>query len=126
MSTALLLIAHGSRNAEANDDLHQLVAMLRRRGLYAVVEASFLELAKPDILEGGRACVERGAARVILVPYFLSPGIHVRQDLKEYREKLSASFPQVDFVLAEPLGPHESLAELVLMRAQQADAPLRP
>src|SRR5437667_11915571 len=102
MPTALLLIAHGSRNAEANDDLTPIVAALRRSGRYAIVEACFLELAEPDILRGGQTCVDQGAGRVILVPYFLSPGVHVRQDLRAFRHKLAEAFPPVDFVLAEP------------------------
>ncbi len=57
MPTALLLIAHGSRNREANDDLLHVVAALRTRGSYAIVEASFLEIAEPDILTGGQKCV---------------------------------------------------------------------
>ena len=42
MREALLLIAHGSREDEANADLHHVAGELRRRGGYAVVEASFL------------------------------------------------------------------------------------
>src|SRR5215469_4801836 len=48
VQTALLLIAHGSRQAEANDDLHHVAAELRQRG-HAIVVASFLELAAPSI-----------------------------------------------------------------------------
>ncbi|MFO0925785.1 MAG: CbiX/SirB N-terminal domain-containing protein [Gemmataceae bacterium] len=69
--TALLLIAHGSRHPEANNDLHH-VADGQARG-HAIVVASFLELAEPDIAAGGRE-VAAGARRVVLVPYFLSPG----------------------------------------------------
>ena len=59
MQTALLLIAHGSRQPEANADLHHVVEGLVRRG-HALVEASFLELAEPNIEQGGAAL--RGAA----------------------------------------------------------------
>ena len=54
MTQAILLIAHGSRHAPANDDLHHVAAQLRGRG-HAIVVASFLELAEPGIDEGGRA-----------------------------------------------------------------------
>ena len=37
--TAVLLIAHGSRHAPANDDLHQLAARFAGRGDYPIVEA---------------------------------------------------------------------------------------
>ena len=57
--TAVLLIAHGSRHAPANDDLHRLAAQLAGRGDYAIVEPCFLELAEPDIRAGGDRCVAR-------------------------------------------------------------------
>ena len=123
MATALLLIAHGSRNQEANDDLLHVVSALRRRGPYPIVEASFLELAAPDILTGGQMCVGQGAGRVILLPYFLSPGVHVRQDLAEFRAILAEKFPQAEFLLAEPLGRHETLIELVAARAKEVESP---
>jgi sirohydrochlorin ferrochelatase len=119
MKTALLLIAHGSRQAEANADLEHLAAGLRERG-HVVVEPSYLELAEPDIDEGGRRCVEQGADRVVLVPYFLSAGTHVRRDLAAARDRLAARFPAVDFRLAEPLGRHPLLADVVHERAREA------
>ena len=120
MTTALLLIAHGSRQPEANDDLNALADEMRRSGAYAVVAASFLELAEPTIEGAGRGCVEVGVDRVILLPYFLSAGVHVRRDLQEQRDRLAAAFPQVEFLLAEPLGPHPLLREIVVQRAREA------
>src|SRR5262245_5654176 len=120
MTTALLLIAHGSRQPEANDDLHHLAAQLRERGEFAVVEAAFLEIAAPSIAEGGARCVARGARRVVLVPYFLSAGVHVRRDLTALREELARRFAGVEFVLAEPLGRHPLLLEVVAARARAA------
>src|SRR5262249_21152514 len=82
--TALLLIAHGSRHPEANDDLRHVAAALRQRG-HAVVEAAFLELADPNIDAAGERCVAQGAEIVVLVPYFLAAGVHVRRDLTAAR-----------------------------------------
>jgi sirohydrochlorin ferrochelatase len=117
--TALLLIAHGSRQEEANADLLYVAAGLRAQG-WAIVEASFLELVEPGIAEGGARCVEQGAEQVILVPYFLSAGVHVRRDLAEARAKLAERFPAVDFRLAEPLGQHSLLLEIVAERVREA------
>ena len=120
MRTALLLIAHGSRQEEANADLLHVAAGLRTRG-WAIVEASFLELAEPGIEAGGVRCVEQGAKRVVLVPYFLSAGVHVRRDLAEARAKLAERFPAVEFRLAEPLGRHPLLLDVVEERARGAE-----
>jgi sirohydrochlorin ferrochelatase len=121
MSIALLLVAHGSSQPEANADLHHLAEALRQRG-YEIVVASFLELAQPDIAAGGACCVELGAAKVVMVPYFLSAGVHVRRDLTEARAKLAARFPHVEFHLAEPLGRHPLLTEVVLERVRETAA----
>jgi sirohydrochlorin ferrochelatase len=121
MRNALLLIAHGSREPEANADLHVAVAELRRRGAFAVVEAAFLELAEPDIDAGAAACVAQGAECVVLLPYFLSAGVHVRRDLTAARDRLAARHPRVGFRLAEPLGPHPLLLEVVAERAREAE-----
>lgn len=121
MRNALLLIAHGSRQDEANADLGYAVADLRRRGRFAVVEAAFLELAQPDIDAGAAACVAQGAERVVLLPYFLSAGVHVRRDLAEACRRLAGRYPAVRFRLAEPLGRHPLLLEVVAERAREAD-----
>lgn len=120
MSTALLLIAHGSRNPEANADLVQLAEAVRRRGDYDLVEPAYLELAEPTIAQAGQRCVAQGARRVVLLPYFLSAGVHARDDLRRHRDELAAQFPDVGFFLAEPLGPHPLLLDIILQRAAAA------
>jgi sirohydrochlorin ferrochelatase len=120
MKTGLLLIAHGSRNAAANDDLEHVAAALRERGEFAHVVAAFLEIAEPSIPQGGQQCVSAGMQRVVLVPYFLSAGVHVREDLRRFRAELAALHREVEFVLAEPLGRHPLLLDVVLERVGEA------
>jgi len=117
--TALLLIAHGSRHPEANADLRHVAHGLEERG-HEIVVASFLELEMPNIEAGGRICVECGAGRVVLVPYFLSAGVHVRRDLTSARDQLARGFPDVEFRLAEPLGRHPLLLTVVAERVREA------
>jgi sirohydrochlorin ferrochelatase len=118
---ALLLIAHGSRRPEANADLDHVAAALRGRGRYPVVQVSFLELAEPSIETGGVMCVNAGATDVILLPYFLSPGKHVVEDLAAARDRLADRFPAVRFVLAEPLGRHPLILDVLELRAKAAE-----
>lgn len=119
---ALLLIAHGSRRPEANADLEFLAEKLRHRDQFSHVQPSFLELCEPGIIAGGIICAEKGATQVIMVPYFLSAGIHVVEDLTEARDQLRSRFPSVHFLLAEPLGRHPLLQDVVKDRVRQAIA----
>jgi len=118
--TALLLIAHGSRRPEANADLENLAGTMRAGGEFAVVQPSYLELCEPGIAAGAETCVAAGAKRVVMVPYFLSAGTHVMEDLTAARDELARRHPAVEFVLAEPLGRHPLIAEVVAQRARQA------
>jgi len=119
--TAVLLIAHGSREQTANDDLHELVARFAAGGTYPIVEGCFLELAEPDLPAGGDRCVARGATRVLMVPYFLSSGVHLQHDLTSARDKLSRRYPDAEFRLGPPLGPHPLLDDLVAARIRELD-----
>jgi sirohydrochlorin ferrochelatase len=122
MKTALLLIAHGSRHEDANADLRHLVEQMRGRGSYAVVEGAFLELAAPSLAQGAANCVSQGVERVVLLPYFLSAGVHVERDLSGFRNAIAERYPDVEFLLADPLGRHPLLVDIVTERAQEAEA----
>ncbi|HEV3122661.1 MAG TPA: CbiX/SirB N-terminal domain-containing protein, partial [Isosphaeraceae bacterium] len=119
--SAVLLIAHGSRYDSANDDLHELAARISHSGGYPIVEPSFLELAEPDIATGAERCVARGAERVLMIPYFLSAGVHLLRDLAAARDAIAERFPNVTFCLGPALGPHPLLDQLVLDRIRQLD-----
>lgn len=123
MPTAYLLIAHGSRRPEANDELVQLAGQVRARRPEAIVEVAYLELAEPTIAAAAERCVRQGAAEVRLLPYFLSPGVHVTRDLEECRSRLATEFAPVKFVLCPPLGDHSLILDVVLDRLQAHDHP---
>jgi sirohydrochlorin ferrochelatase len=122
MTPAVLLIAHGSRRAEANEELLTVAESLRNRGRYPFVQVAYLELASPTIAEGGAECAQAGASEVILLPFFLSPGRHVADDLTAARDELAARFPTVRFSLAEPLGSHPLILQALEERADEAQA----
>ena len=121
MPIAVLLIAHGSRRREANDDLVRLAAALRATGQYPIVETAYLEVTQPDIPKGAQRSVEQGATEVRLLPYFLSAGSHVVDDLERHRQELQALHPGVIFELCPPLGLHPLMIEIVLDRLTQYD-----
>lgn len=119
MSAAVLLIAHGSRRPEANADLVQLGEMLRGQATYPLIEIAYLELASPDIPAGAKSLIGQGATEVRMLPFFLSAGAHVVEDLERFRRELSARYPQARFMLCPPLGLHPLMIDIVRDRLNQ-------
>jgi sirohydrochlorin ferrochelatase len=121
MNSAILLIAHGSRLQAANNDLLQIAEMLRKRFPDEIIECAYLELAAPTIPQGMTACVQRGASRVRMLPYFLSAGSHVSRDLEEHRRHFREQYPGVDILLCPPIGLHPLLVDVLIARLDEAE-----
>jgi len=116
MKTAILLMAHGSRIPEANDAVHAIAAMVKEMTGCGIVEVSFREQHLPNIQQGIDACVAQGAERVLLLPYFLFVGAHVREDLPAEMAEAKKRYPGVEFAMGKHLGVHRKLAEIVIER----------
>jgi sirohydrochlorin ferrochelatase len=115
---AILLIAHGSRRPQANAELEQIAQALRQCGPFDFVQPAYLELAEPTIEQGAAACIAYGANVVVMLPYFLSPGRHVVDDLSAMCQRLRQLYPQVHFTLAPPLGQHPAIIDILLDHAR--------
>jgi len=119
--SATLLIAHGSRRAEANRELAMLADEVRERLPTEIVEIAFLELAEPTIPQAALRCVECGAERVRMFPYFLSAGVHVSEDLEQHRQDFAREYPGVEFLLCRPIGQHPAIVNIVIERLAEVD-----
>lgn len=117
---AVVLIAHGSRHAGANADASYFAEQLQREGMARKVEAAFLELAEPTIASAVITCLETEPRTIVLLPYFLSAGVHARRDLGEMCQHFERAHPEVQFILAEPLGRHALLVEVLKERLRDA------
>ena len=115
---AFLLVDHGSRSPEANESLIEVAELVRARvGQGVIVAHAHMEIASPTVPAAIEELVRQGAKEIVVVPYFLAPGRHSREDIPRLVGDATEAHRGVLFVVAEPLGPHPLLAELVLLRA---------
>ena len=77
--TAIILLGHGSRRVEANRALETVAQDLRDLLGGVWVEPAFLQMAPPSLSTAVGDCVQAGADRIVVQPFFLFPGAHVRQ-----------------------------------------------
>lgn len=116
---ALLLIGHGSRVGSANRLLRDLARGLRALFPGRLVGVCYLEAASPDIKAGIDRCVARGAGRILLVPYFLYSGGHLRRDLPQAAASARRRHPGLLVRIAGHLGHDRRLLAVVADRARK-------
>lgn len=116
---SLLLIAHGSRVQASNDEIAALTGRLRGglKGSFDHVEHAFLELAEPDIPTGIDYCVDAGATEIVALPYFLSAGRHITEDIP--REIAKREPPGVRIRLADYIGRADGMLDFLLRHCAQ-------
>ena len=120
--TGILIVGHGSRRAEANEDVRAAASRIGEGGSFALVEAAFLEIEHPNIAEGFVRLVERGAREIIIHPYFLSPGRHTRGDLPREVSQVAAAHPEISCRISEPLSGHRLVVEAAIERIRETGA----
>jgi sirohydrochlorin ferrochelatase len=119
---ALLLVAHGSRRKQSNDEVDLLAEKLRDNcsGQYEIIHAAFLELADTLIPDGIKKCIDDGATSVIVLPYFLNSGRHVVEDIPNIVNETKKHYPGVDIRIAPHLGASDLMMELLITTASSA------
>jgi uroporphyrin-III C-methyltransferase len=116
---AVLVVGHGSRREEANEDVRQAALRIRERGHFPLVVAAFLEIAQPTIAEGFAQLVELGAKHVIIHPYFLSPGRHTRGDIPLEVRAVASRYSNVTYQITEPLAAHRLVIDASIERIRE-------
>ncbi len=118
--TGVVLFAHGSPVPEANQSIAALARQVAA-GLDAeFVTEAFLDSAQPDLSAALAEAARRGVRRVVVMPYFLTLGLHLRRDLPRLITEQRARFPQLEILVSESLEGYPGMAEAVLSRVREA------
>jgi sirohydrochlorin ferrochelatase len=83
---------------------------------YDIVEPAHMELAEPSIATAFDRCVQRGAGRVIVCPYFLLPGRHWTEDIPRLTADAAKNHPGVEYLVTAPIGLHPLMHDVIRSR----------
>ena len=111
----LLIVAHGSRRASSNDEVKSLALEVadNLQVPHDDVVVAFLELASPSIEQALDDCFKRGAEEVIVLPYFLSGGNHVIQDVPREIDKAMQKWPDRAISIKPHIGASDAMVALI-------------
>ena len=127
--TALLFIAHGSRRTAANQEIKDFIdTHVRPRYPNISVNLGYIELAKPSIEEAvakildpsNAASTKKPIKKIIFCPILLFRAGHAKNDLSLIKEKMSQKYKDISFAIADVLGVHSDMVDLISKRAQEA------
>lgn len=121
VNRALLIVAHGSRRAASNEEVRQLTEKMttEAENRFTAVRCAFLELAEPSIPDGLRGLIRDGFCNIIVMPYFLSAGRHVVEDIPCEVAKIAAEYPGATIRIAPYLGMAAGVARIMLDQSEQ-------
>ncbi len=120
MKAAIVIFAHGSSVESANESVRAVTADVARRGGFDLVETAFLEIAQPDLAQAVDRLAARGARTVLVIPYFLTLGIHLKRDLPRIAAEIERIHPGMKIRIAPPLDGHPAMSQALLDRAREA------
>ena len=121
-TTGFVVFAHGSSVETANQAVRSVTAEFARAGGFTLVEPAFLEQAQPDLPAAVARLASAGATRIVVIPYFLTLGLHLQRDLPRIVDSISRLHQGVRIEVAPPLDGHPGLLSVLLDRAGEAVA----
>ncbi|MBU1168819.1 MAG: CbiX/SirB N-terminal domain-containing protein [Proteobacteria bacterium] len=113
---ALLILAHGSRKKESNDEVYQLAKSLDDLddSGFDFVLCAFNQFSSPSAEDQIQVLFEKGVKKIIVLPYFIAAGSHVLTDIPELVRKAKENYPEVLFQVSPHFGAFKGVKNLIL------------
>lgn len=118
MSNGIIVFAHGSRVESANEAVRAIARDLLRSSGCDRVAAAFLELGTPDLETAADELVGAGVERLIIIPYFLTLGLHMERDLPCLVERIIEKHKGLQVEVTAPLDGHPGLVSILADRVR--------
>jgi sirohydrochlorin ferrochelatase len=116
--TGYVVFAHGSSVETANEAVRAVTTQLRERGGFRNVEAAFLEGGRPDLRDAVESLSALGIESVVVIPYFLTLGLHLQRDLPRLIKEIENTHPGLRIAVTAPLDGHPAMVDALFDRAQ--------
>jgi sirohydrochlorin ferrochelatase len=120
---AIILFSHGSVLCGAERNVLAVAQRMRESGAAPIVEVGFINYTEPAFADAVARCVQQGATRIVVAPYFLVAGKFVTRELPGEIAQARKKHPSIEFAVAEVVGFHELLADAILSSAEGARPP---
>lgn len=115
----VLVIGHGSSDRRATEAFIFTINSIKNS--YRNVEHCFLELEGPTIQEGINSVIKKNPKIVLIMPYFLHKGIHIKHDVINEVKIALKSHSFTNILIADHIGVDDNMVNLILLRANEVE-----
>ena len=117
---ALIILAHGSRRKESNEEIKNLAIHIKTliKKEFEIVDYAFLEVAKPSLTNSIKNMVSNNVSEITIFPYFLNSGVHIKDDIPDIVRKARRKYPECKSKLSAPIGAYKKMPEIILKQLQ--------
>ncbi|MFI6998846.1 sirohydrochlorin chelatase [Nocardia sp. NPDC050175] len=123
--TALIAVAHGSRDPRSAATVAAVVAGLAAARPGVDVRLAFLDLNAPSVEQVVDAIAAQGHTHAVVVPLLLGNAFHARVDLPGLLTAAHGRHPQLHLTQADVLGPDARLIAALRDRVSEASTSMR-
>ena len=113
---ALIILAHGSRKQESNQEIENLTndvrALVKRE--FDIVGYAFLEIAEPSLTNSIEKLVSKNISEITIFPYFLNSGVHIKNDIPDIVKNAHSKHPGCKFIILPPIGAYKEMPKIIL------------
>ncbi|MHB1676038.1 MAG: sirohydrochlorin chelatase [Sulfuriferula sp.] len=109
----MILFAHGARDPQWATPFQRLQEKVAAQQSDSMVTLAYLELMTPTLAEAVSIMMASGTDSIHVVPLFLGPGAHFRQDFSALMEDLHQRYPHVTLTSTPVLGESDTLLSAI-------------
>jgi sirohydrochlorin ferrochelatase len=117
--TGVLVVGHGSRQRDTEQTLEAVVEMTRAMLPGILIEIAYMEIGEKTIPAGLAALVAKDVDEIVVAPYFLFEGIHIRQDIPRILAEYRQAHPNIKMTMAGLFGADVRLAAILADRVKE-------
>lgn len=116
---ALIILAHGSRRETSALEILKLAEDLEKMaaGQFAFVRSAFIQFCSPSFHEVVDMLIDREIQEIVVLPYLISAGNHVVQDIPELIAASRVRYPDLTFRVTDHFGKFYGLKKLIIEEA---------
>ncbi|GHU60113.1 sirohydrochlorin cobaltochelatase [Clostridia bacterium] len=111
--TGVLILAHGSREAQTIETMEKIERMVKDGLPDVKIRSAYLQFNDINLEAGLNALIADGVTDIRVVPYFLFSGVHIREDIPAEIDEFLKGHPGITVKMGGAMEADPRLADIL-------------